>query len=36
LKNNIEPAKVMFTTIDCDNWMPEAYFDEVELFLSEN
>lgn len=29
LKNNIENAKVMFTTIDCDNWMPEAYFDEV-------
>jgi hypothetical protein len=29
LKNNIEPDKVIFTTIDCDNWMPEAYFDEV-------
>jgi hypothetical protein len=26
----------MFTTIDSDNWIPEAYFEEMELVLSQN
>lgn len=26
----------MFTTLDSDNWMPEAYFEEMEFYLSEN
>jgi hypothetical protein len=24
----------MFTSVDCDNWLPEAYFEELECFLS--
>ena len=35
-QNSINPDKVLFTTIDSDNWAPEAYFDEVERFLSKN
>ena len=27
---------MLFTTLDADNWMPEAYFEEVELHLSKN
>lgn len=26
----------MFSSIDSDNLMPEAYFEEMELFLSKN
>jgi hypothetical protein len=26
----------MFSTVDCDNWMPEVYFEEIELFLSKH
>ena len=32
----IAPEDVLFTTLDCDSWIPEAYFEEVELYLSEH
>ena len=36
IENQIKIDDVLFTTIDCDNWAPNAYFEEVELFLSKN
>lgn len=36
MANHIDPKEVMFTTIDADNWAPEAYFSEVELYLSKH
>ena len=29
IDSKIDEEKVMFTTLDCDNWMAEVYFEEV-------
>lgn len=35
-ESSIDPAEVLYTTVDCDNLAPQVYFEEVEFFLSEH
>jgi hypothetical protein len=32
----IRPEEVMFTSVDSDSWLPEAYLEELEYFLSQH
>ena len=36
IDSSINPADVLFTTLDADNWMHEIYFSEVQLYLSKH